>query len=101
MDSAGRSAPCRMTLVGPSTNRVRLTDKYPNTAALARIAEEVPGVRFEAGSVSALDVPARLTGFRTMFTAFHHFRPADARGILASALRDREGIAIFEATSRT
>ena len=51
--------------------------------------------------MSALDVPKRLTGFRTMFTAFHHFRPADARAILASAVRDRQGIAIFEATSRT
>ena len=78
-----------------------LTDKYPNTAALAKVAEKLPGVRFEAESVGALDVPERLSGFRTVFTAFHHFRPADARAILASAVRDRQGIAIFEATSRT
>jgi hypothetical protein len=80
---------------------VCLTDKYPNLPALANIANKVPGVRFEAESVSALDVPRRLSGFRTVFTAFHHFRPADARAILASAVRDRQGIAIFEATSRT
>lgn len=80
---------------------VCLTDKYPNTAALATIAEKVPGVRFEAESVDARDVPERLTGFRTVFTAFHHFQPADARAILASAVRDRQGIAIFEAASRT
>ena len=68
-----------------------LTDKYPNTAALAKVAEKIPRVRFEAESVSALDVPERLSGFRTVFTAFHHFRPADARAILASAVRDRQG----------
>jgi hypothetical protein len=77
-----------------------LTDKYPNTAALQRLAAEVPGVRYEPGSVTATDVPPHLAGFRTVFTAFHHFRPADARAILAAAVRDRQGIAVAEATSR-
>lgn len=63
-----------------------LTDKYPNIAAFAKVAEKVPAVRFETESVSAIDVPERLTGFRTVLTAFHHFRPADARAILASAV---------------
>ena len=80
---------------------VCLTDKYPNTAAFAKLAESIPGVRFETESVSAFDVPDRLPGFRTVFTAFHHFRPPEARAILASAVRDRRGIAIFEAASRT
>ena len=80
---------------------VCLTDKYPNTAALGRLAATTPGVRFESEPVSATDVPARLAGFRTVFTAFHHFRPADARAILAAAVRDRQGIAIAEASSRT
>jgi hypothetical protein len=78
-----------------------LSDKYPNTEAWARVAAKVPGVRGEAQSVEATEVPRRLDGFRTMFTAFHHFRPADARAILASAVRDRQGIAIAEATSRS
>jgi hypothetical protein len=78
-----------------------LTDKYPNTDALAKVAEKMPGVRFEAESVSALDVPERLTGFRTVFAAFHHFRPTDAREILASAVRDGQGIAVCEAASRS
>jgi hypothetical protein len=80
---------------------VCLTDRYPNAAALAQVAEVLPRVRFETESVSATDVPARLTGFRTVWTAFHHFQPADARAILAAAVRDREGIAVFEACSRT
>jgi len=78
-----------------------LTDKYPNTAALAKVAKKMAGVRFEAESVSALDVPARLSGFRTVFTAFHHFEPTAAREILASAVRAGQGIAVFEAASRT
>jgi len=79
---------------------VCLTDKYPNVAALGRLVATTPGSRFEPEPVSATDVPARLAGFRTVFTAFHHFHPADARAILAAAVRDRQGIAIAEASSR-
>lgn len=35
-----------------------------------------------------------------MFTAFHHFRPEQARAIVADAVRQREGIAVVEATQR-
>jgi hypothetical protein len=80
---------------------VCLTDKYPNIAAFAKVVEKVSAVRYETESIDATDVPERLTGFRTVLTAFHHFRPADARAILASAVRDRQGIAICEAASRT
>jgi hypothetical protein len=80
---------------------VVLTDKYPNLEALHRVAQTTPGIRFESEPVSALDVPARLPGFRTVFTAFHHFPPPAAKSILAAAVRDRQGIAIAEATSRS
>jgi hypothetical protein len=80
---------------------VRLTDKFPNVPALAAVAAATPGLEFETASVDALDVPARLAGFRTIFTAFHHFPPPHARAILAAAVRDSEGIAIVEAGSRT
>jgi hypothetical protein len=79
---------------------VYLTDKYPNAAALRQVAASTPGIRFEAGSVSATELPDRLPGFRTVFTAFHHFRAADARAILAAAVRDRQGVFIAEATPR-
>jgi hypothetical protein len=36
-----------------------------------------------------------------MFSAFHHFRPHEAREILREAVRRKEGIAIFEATRRS
>ena len=79
---------------------VHLTDKYPNAAALRRLAATTPGIAFEPEPVSATEVPARLAGFRTVFTAFHHFRPADARAILAAAVRDRQGIFVAEAIPR-
>ncbi len=45
-------------------------------------------------------VPEGLDGFRTIFTAFHHFRPAEARAILADAVRSRQGIGVFEIARR-
>jgi hypothetical protein len=41
-----------------------------------------------------------MDGFRTLFTAFHHFRPELAREILRDAVRKRRGIGIFEFTRR-
>ena len=81
--------------------QVCLTDKYPNSAALYRVAGTTTGVTVEEQSVSATEVPDRLPGFRTVFTAFHHFRPDDARSILAAAVRDREGIFIAEPGPRS
>ena len=73
---------------------VLLTDKYPNRAAA-----QGP-VPFHSAPVDALAVPAELDGFRTLFTAFHHFRPDEARAILADAVRRRQGIGIFEVARR-
>jgi hypothetical protein len=45
-------------------------------------------------------VPRGLDGFRTLFNAFHHFRPELARRILADAVAARRPIAVFEVVSR-
>lgn len=79
---------------------VRLTDFYPNLRAFARVAAGSERIRFETASIDAARVPARLTGFRTLFNAFHHFRPADARRILADAAAARRPIGVFEVVSR-
>jgi hypothetical protein len=50
--------------------------------------------------VDARAVPGDLDGFRTIFTAFHHFRPAEARAILADAVRRDQGIGVFEVARR-
>ena len=79
---------------------VRLTDFYPNLRAFARAAAGTDRITYEKASIDAARVPARLTGFRTLFNAFHHFRPADARRILVDAATARRPIGVFEVVSR-
>jgi hypothetical protein len=50
--------------------------------------------------VNALCVPPELAGFRTLFSSFHHFKPAEARALLRDAVASRCGIGIFEGTQR-
>ncbi len=80
---------------------IRLTDRYPNLDAAARLGAAA-GDRITAwpAPVDARAVPAELDGFRTLFTSFHHFPPEEAAAILADAVRSRQGIAIFELTAR-
>ena len=81
--------------------RVRLTDLHPNVLAFDRLARETEGaVSGETRAVSADAVPEALTGFRTIFTAFHHFPPPLARRVLADAVARGQGIAVFESTTR-
>jgi hypothetical protein len=78
-----------------------LSDKYPNTAAFERARFRSSGhVRIHLDPVDVTHVPPRLTGFRTLFTSFHHFRPQDARSILQDTANHRQGIGIFEAPGR-
>lgn len=80
---------------------VFLTDLYPNIAALTELKEHGQGrLDFMGASVSAMNVPVELEGFRTLFSSFHHFRPEHARAILADAVSKQQGIAIFESTQR-
>jgi len=81
--------------------RVCLTDKYPNLKAFQKAKGMSGNITFFQESVDATDVPRRLNGFRTMFTAFHHFGRAEARAILQSAVDARQGIGVFEITRRT
>lgn len=78
-----------------------LTDRYPNARAF-QAASQGHGGRIEARlePVDATAVPAELSGLRTIFNAFHHFRPEAARAILADAARARQPIAVFEIVSR-
>jgi hypothetical protein len=81
--------------------RVHLTDYYPNLPAFAELAESAPQCfTYATDSVSALDVPPSLRGFRTVFSAFHHFNESDAIRILHDAVANKQGIAIVESTQR-
>jgi hypothetical protein len=46
-------------------------------------------------------VPSELTGFRTLFNAFHHFRPADAVAVLRDAAEAGQPIGVFEIPDRS
>ena len=79
-----------------------LTDLYPNAAAFTEIADASNGrIDFEPQPVDARDVPARLTGLRTIFNGFHHLKPADASAVLHAAAAARQPIAIFEVSERS
>jgi hypothetical protein len=79
-----------------------LTDKFPNHQGFAALQRQFPRqVTAVPTPVDVAAVPSGLTGFRTLFTAFHHFPPDVAREILADAVRQRQGIGIFETTQRS
>lgn len=80
---------------------ITLTDRYPDPGAIELANRSaIPGLHYATQPVDALDVPSDRSGLRTLFNAFHHMRPAHAREILASAVRGRHPIAIFEALQR-
>jgi hypothetical protein len=80
---------------------VVLTDLFPNLEAFRAAVEQGRGrVECVEDPVDATSVPAELDGFRTMFTAFHHFEPEQATRVLRDAARRRRGIAVFEITER-
>ncbi|MDG1479244.1 MAG: class I SAM-dependent methyltransferase [Myxococcota bacterium] len=88
----------RLAARGVSADVV-LTDLHPNLKAFRRAAR-AEGCTFQAASVDAADVPASLTGLRTIFNAFHHFPPALARRILKDAHDSRQAILIVEIPHR-
>lgn len=81
---------------------VTVTDLYPNEHVFHRLeAPRRPAVRCLHRPIDAVRVPADLPGFRTFFSAFHHFQPDEAAKILADGVRRRRGIGIFEYTERS
>lgn len=81
---------------------VLLTDLFPNVEAFKRCEAEGAGsVKACYESTTAFDVPVRLRGLRTIFTALHHFNPEDAQKLLADAAHKRQPIAVFELLERT
>jgi hypothetical protein len=75
---------------------VTLTDLFPSQNG-----NSGGCIRYWPEAVDATNVPAALSGTRTMFSAFHHFCPEAAHRILKDAFDKRRAICIFEATSRT
>ncbi len=86
---------------GQPAATITLTDLYPQPAAWADIAQRTHGaIGYEPGPVDALAVPAHLSGFRTIFSAFHHFPPEAATAMLRDAVRANSGIGVFEGAGK-
>ncbi|MBW1900881.1 MAG: hypothetical protein JRJ20_04525 [Deltaproteobacteria bacterium] len=80
---------------------ITLTDKFPHRRAFEKAGRESnKGISWVDISVDVMNVPKNLKGFRTLFTAFHHFDRDSAKQILEDAVRSKEGIGIFELTDR-
>ena len=79
---------------------VELSDKYPNAQARERVRSDSGKLRYREEAVDATRVPRGLSGFRTLFTSFHHFPPEQARAILKDAVANRQGIGVFEIPGR-
>jgi hypothetical protein len=81
---------------------VRLTDRFPNLGEFESIAAASDGrIDYVAEPVDATATRRPLGGLRTLFNAFHHFRPDAAVRILQSAADAAEPIAVFEIVGRS
>lgn len=75
-----------------------LTDLYPHTD----VAATDDGLcRYRSEPVDATAVPQDLIGLRTLFNGLHHFRPNQAKAVLADAVRASQPVAVFEVADRT
>jgi len=74
-----------------------LTDKFPNYEAFKVIKARTAGcVNFATFPVDVTNVPSDLKGFRTIFSAIHHFRPDEVKNILQNAIDNNAPIGIFD-----
>ena len=81
--------------------KIILSDCYPNIDAFKKTkAQHASVFEYAEGSINAMDIPHYLTGFRTHFLSFHHFRSKDAKAILQNAVDRNQPIGIFEAQQR-
>lgn len=80
---------------------ITLTDYYPNLVSFAHVKEINPLFEYITESVDAKNVPTHLSGFRTQFLSFHHFKPNDATQILQNSVNTSQPIGIFEIQDRS
>jgi hypothetical protein len=82
--------------------RTIVTDLYPNVKRFEYVQQRT-GLEMELRTqpVDVRAVPKELNGFRLICNAFHHFKPEDARTILADAIAARRGIALMEIVDRS
>lgn len=81
--------------------KITLSDKYPNIEAFEEIKKETGGkVDYLSKPVDVLKNEISSSSIRTVFSAFHHFKPADAEKIIKNAVKDGSPIAVFEGAEK-
>ena len=76
---------------------ITLSDKFPNVPAFTYISERSKGaIDFKGSPIDAAQVPKDIQGFRTMFSAVHHFTPGTIQVILKDAVDNHRGIGLFD-----
>lgn len=73
-----------------------LTDICPRKDAWQYLAQRSGKISFVPYPVDAASVSAALRGFRVMFSGIHHFSEEGVKNVIGSAVRAKEGIAIFD-----
>jgi uncharacterized protein (TIGR02284 family) len=77
--------------------KIVLTDKFPNVNAFQLLATKSKSdISFLETSIDAANVPSSLIGFRTIFSAFHHFSKPFAKSVIQNAVDAKSGIGIFD-----
>ncbi|WP_430401578.1 hypothetical protein [Fluviicola sp.] len=76
---------------------ITLTDKFPNINAYDFLRKKTnDGINYISASTDATNVPKDLNGFRTMFSAVHHFQPEQIKSVLKNAIENRAAIGFFD-----
>jgi hypothetical protein len=82
-------------------HKVIQSDKFPNLESLKYVKNKTAGrIDFCETPVDAMSVPKELTGFRTIFSSFHHFEKSAAIKVLQNAADSNAPIGIFDAAER-
>ncbi|MEM9595085.1 MAG: hypothetical protein AAGD06_12510 [Acidobacteriota bacterium] len=89
-------------LEDPESVRFVVSDLYPNLQEFERLRALHPdALSYYPQPVNAFRPPADAPRIRSIVSALHHFKPADARRILEDAARNSDGIMVLESTGRS
>ncbi len=86
---------------GAAPVEVLLTDKFPSASDDDSAGKGCSGgIRIVRDPIDATAIPENLQGFRTIFSSFHHFNPAQAGRFLRDSAARGRGVGVFEVASR-
>lgn len=77
-----------------------LSDLYPDMKVMNSLARKYNTVNYISGPVNSLDFSLPEFSICTLYTGFHHFRPAEASRLLANLLSSGKSLLLFEPFER-